>query len=1208
MNLKVKRRLNLVLYVLMILLAASGCSSKIGSKKTTSEVSNYTDTIQEFIDSVDEDYAYSIAYELAYNEDYGGELGFRTAGSKYEHKAADYLVGLMEEIGLEEIEKVGVDVDAWQFDYASLTVDGTDISITPAAYAQNGTNDSGITTEIVNVGTGVLSDYQGLDVKGKIVLAGIDQWNEAWIDGYITEAYLQGAAALVTYDVGGYASYSDEIRNIQDVCCSDLIPAVSISAKESALIAEQIASGSNRVTLTVKNSVTVGEGTSYNVIGRIKGKSSKQQLILSGHYDKYFYGFQDNSCSIGLLLSVAKAMKASDYVPENDIVFVCHGAEEWGASGTQFDWATGSWRLINEVHPDWVGKTLALINFELPGFANGETSAFINSVPEFCSLIKRFVEDTGFTDRTDTSVYVDGISSDAGYVNTMEDGISYRFAGIPYFLNGISYEKGFATEKYHTEADDSSTYEEAAMLLHIQLYGSLAIYLDQTPALTINLEEMADRLFDSYDYDKAEMAGADSDAFDEAMKAFRQVAQAKYAEAQDINSRYEITLAEGNTKEMAKLRLQGQELNALVLKAYAVATDYFEGVISSSDVCVRHEGALDTINKLEKIIAAMENGIIWADDGESGALDIAWQLNGGMQYNCYIFSAETTNMVDRLFFVEGNTFWGTDKIIPFADVTEATIALLYEEDVNRARKIYTEQYKEFMSILKGYIELETKGLNAITTLCSSRENTSYVSFEESQSNVEEQEQSTLQNSDFIGKKFAVITGTMLDAAVNDNLGNNELMYFNTMHDATEAVKNKKVDAMIGDVPTMRKFIAKNPELIMILPPLTKDEYGIVVNKINPELTAKLNEFYDIIKADGTYDDMIARWIDSKDIPDMPDIPLTADKGMLKMAVDAVCEPFVFYNGNREIVGFEIEYARRFAQFMDMDLKVVNMDFGAIIPSVQSGKTDFGATLITITQERAKSIDFTKPYYIGGTAIITLGTTTALKVNFIDSFKNSFYQNFILEDRYTMLLSGLWITIVISILALILGTILGFFICFLSMSKYKTLNWISKIYIAILRGTPMVVLLMITYYIIFAKVNINPIIVAIIAFSLSGGAFISQIIRSSILTVDKGQIEAARSMGFSSTNTFFVVTLPQAIRVALPLYKSEFINIMKQTAIVGYIAIVDLTKVGDIIRSRTYDAFFPLIAVAVIYLITIGLFILIFNTTYKLTDKRQRRTM
>ena len=490
--------------------------------------------------------------------------------------------------------------------------------------------------------------------------------------------------------------------------------------------------------------------------------------------------------------------------------------------------------------------------------------------------------------------------------------------------------------------------------------------------------------------------------------------------------------------------------------------------------------------------------------------------------------------------------------------------------------------------------------------CSSTDSNTDISLEEVRTGSVTGTTGALKNSDFIGKKFAVITGTMLDKIVNDNLGYNELLYFNTLQDAIEAVKNKKVEATIHDEPILRKIVALNPELTIITPSLTKDEYGLVVGKDNPQLTAKLNEFYDKIKADGTYDEMIARWVDNKDTPDMPDIPLTKTNGTLKMATSAVTEPFGFYGSDGKIIGFDIEYGRRFAQFMEMEFEVVDMDFGAIIPSVQSGKTDFGAALITMTEERAKSIDFTKSYYVGGTSILVLEDKINQKTGFIKSVKNSFYQNLIVDSRYKMVFQGLWVTIAITFFSLILGTLLGFIICFMSMSKNKLLYWASKIYIGIIRGTPMVVLLMIFYYIIFAKVDINPILVAIIAFGLNGGAFIGEIIRSAILTVDKGQIEAARSMGFSSAGTFFIVTLPQAIRVALPVYKSEFINIMKQTAIVGYIAIVDLTKVGDIIRSRTYDAFFPLITVAVVYLITIGIFILLFNTLNKRMDKRQRR--
>jgi len=465
-----------------------------------------------------------------------------------------------------------------------------------------------------------------------------------------------------------------------------------------------------------------------------------------------------------------------------------------------------------------------------------------------------------------------------------------------------------------------------------------------------------------------------------------------------------------------------------------------------------------------------------------------------------------------------------------------------------------------------------------------------------------------ENSDFVGKKFAIETGSAYAEVLDEYLGDNELLYFNTISECVEAVKTNKADATISDEPLLRKFVIKNPELTLITPLLTQEEYGLIISKDRPELTKNLNNFYDEIKADGTYDEMVARWLDSEDVPDLPIIPLSGKNGTLKMATSAINQPFGFYAANNEFSGFDIEYAIRFAQYMDMDIEFFDMDFSGIIPSVQSGKTDFGASLMTITQERAKSIDFTKPYYTGGGAILTRQTSGKLelpKVSFVEGFKDSFNQNLIVEDRYKMIFSGLWVTIVISIFSLILGTILGFIIYFLTVSQYNVLNWISKTYTMILRGTPMVVLLMITFYIIFSKVDISPVIVAIIAFGLNGGAFIGEIIRSSIDNVDKGQIEAARSMGFSASGAFMTVTLPQAVRMALPLYKSEFISMMKQTAIVGYIAIVDLTKVGDIIRSKTYDAFFPLIVVAVVYLVTIGFFIWLFDLVYRLTDKRQR---
>jgi len=184
----------------------------------------------------------------------------------------------------------------------------------------------------------------------------------------------------------------------------------------------------------------------------------------------------------------------------------------------------------------------------------------------------------------------------------------------------------------------------------------------------------------------------------------------------------------------------------------------------------------------------------------------------------------------------------------------------------------------------------------------------------------------------------------------------------------------------------------------------------------------------------------------------------------------------------------------------------------------------------------------------------------------------------------MIADGLGVTLFISLMSQVLGTILGSFICFMLLRRNKLVKGIGNVYCSIINGTPIVVLLLITYYIIFGNTNISNILVAIAAFTFVTGAGVGQILKGAIDTVDPVEIEAARSIGFSSFQAFLTVTLPQAVRRAMPGYMTGFVELVKATAIVGFIAIQDLTRAGDIIRSRTYDAFFPLIFVAIIYLV------------------------
>lgn len=225
-------------------------------------------------------------------------------------------------------------------------------------------------------------------------------------------------------------------------------------------------------------------------------------------------------------------------------------------------------------------------------------------------------------------------------------------------------------------------------------------------------------------------------------------------------------------------------------------------------------------------------------------------------------------------------------------------------------------------------------------------------------------------------------------------------------------------------------------------------------------------------------------------------------------------------------------------------------------------------------------------------LIIMSTTV---VSAQSSFIDKFHHNFIADSRWKYLTNGLLITLEISVVAVLIGIVGGFLIAILrstfdTIEKKnvftKTINWILKAYITVIRGTPAVIQLMIIYFVVFATTNVDKVTAAFISFGINSSAYIAEIVRSGIMSVDPGQFEAGRSLGFSHAGTMWHFILPQAFKNILPALGNEFIVLVKETSIAGYIGIVDLTKGGDIIRSRTYEAFLPLIAVALIYLVIV----------------------
>ena len=227
---------------------------------------------------------------------------------------------------------------------------------------------------------------------------------------------------------------------------------------------------------------------------------------------------------------------------------------------------------------------------------------------------------------------------------------------------------------------------------------------------------------------------------------------------------------------------------------------------------------------------------------------------------------------------------------------------------------------------------------------------------------------------------------------------------------------------------------------------------------------------------------------------------------------------------------------------------------------------------------------------------------------MQELKSSFISNFIDDNRWRYITDGLKITLLDTVFAVLIGVVLGFLIAIVRTThdktgKLKILNAICKVYLTVIRGTPVVVQLMIIYFIIFGSVDISKVVVAIVAFGINSGAYVAEIFRSGIMSIDNGQFEAGRSLGFNYAQTMMYIVMPQAFKNVLPTLCNEFISLLKETSVSGYIALQDLTKGGDIIRSRTYDAFMPLIAVALIYLAMV----MIFTKLVSLLERRLRNS-
>lgn len=447
-------------------------------------------------------------------------------------------------------------------------------------------------------------------------------------------------------------------------------------------------------------------------------------------------------------------------------------------------------------------------------------------------------------------------------------------------------------------------------------------------------------------------------------------------------------------------------------------------------------------------------------------------------------------------------------------------------------------------------------------------------------------------ADLEGKRIGVQIGTTGDIYASDYEGDEagtSIERFNKGTDAVQALKTGKIDCVIIDVQPAKAYLEKNAELRILEEEFANEEYAICVDKKNTELKEKINAALAELKEDGTLQQIQDYYIGSEDVKGKnPYVKQEVERknGTLTMATNAEFPPYEYYE-NGVITGIDADMMQAVCDRLGMDLEIQNMHFDAIITAVDSGKTDVGAAGMTVTEDRLKNIDFTDSYTTAQQVIIVKDLDAEVSEQ---SFTESFYDNFIKDNRYEYLLKGFGNTLLITFFAVIIGIIFGLLIALVRTGydrngSMPVLNFICKVYLTVMRGTPAVVQLLIIYYVILTSVQ-NKIIVAIIAFGLNSAAYVAEVVRSGIMSVDMGQFEAGRSLGLSYRQTMVAIIIPQALKNILPALCNEFIVLLKETSISGYIGLTDLTKGGDIIRSITYEAYLPLYAVALIYLITV----------------------
>lgn len=611
-------------------------------------------TEQQYIASLDIEASYNLAKQMeAYRTN--PVLGYRPAGSKAEFETGEMLKSYMEDLGLSNVRKDEIKVDGWEFEKAVLAyadAAGERQKVQLGAYQTDFVTKGAETFQVVYVGKGGEKDYADKDVTGKIVLAEINQRDEWWINFPVYQAHEKGAKALIAVQIGGYGQVDEKALNAQDIAGPPEAAAFSMSFEDSEKL-KACLDEKGEITVTLDASSRVMRDVStYNILGEIPGRRSDRMILLSAHYDSYFSGFQDDNTAVAMMLGIARAFIKMGYQPENTWVFCAMAAEEWGIADSKYDWSTGAYAEVFNVHPEWAGKVIGDFNFELPALSNGNLDG-IRCTYEY----KDFFEDTLKTLPALSPAYPEGVLVSAP-IETWSDDFSVAISGIPSMVNEFSA-GSFMTTHYHSQYDSDAYYNEAAYRFHHELYGLLLMHLDRQSVAPLNFAEVFEQASASLDVLMCQKSGSRVTALLNLLGQTEEVAEEVYDRIYDINEA-------GVDSE------QCREAENILLKVFKMAQDKYVRLTWEDAVVFPQEAAQNNLRYLKKAIRALKRKI---PDAEA-AFEALYEIDNNayaFQFSKQVYERFTDYVLDQN---SDRLQWGRGRIVHHENLYDLVAQLM----------------------------------------------------------------------------------------------------------------------------------------------------------------------------------------------------------------------------------------------------------------------------------------------------------------------------------------------------------------------------------------------------------------------------------------------------------------------------------------------------------------------------------------------------